>query len=140
MSARPGCERLLAGRLGIVTFVHETKKIDVSWERERVDPPFVRINQIHRPRHYNDFSPNWRGDKDNKFSGMPTMHLLAYWQRAKHVSYSAAAANDDGSLAAPSALEDQPDDKRCPSTSPKLQTKKPTPHRSGRRTQRTWQD
>jgi hypothetical protein len=96
-----------------------------------VHPPFIRIYQIRRSRYYNDFPPNCRRDKNKKLSGVPTPHLIARRQGAKHVAYPAKPANDNGSLSIPNALEDQPhtpDDERYPPlTGSPLKTEKPAP-------------
>src|SRR5262245_21466084 len=127
MRAGPGCERLLAGHLGIVNCVHGTKKLDAHWEFKRVNPPFIRIHQVRRTRHYNDFPPNWRGDKNQQLSAVAATHLLAHRQGAKDVSYPPAAANDHRSLSISHALEHQPQRERYPSASAQLKTDKPTP-------------
>jgi hypothetical protein len=130
MSARPGRRRLLSSRLGIITPFYQAKNLGVCRERKRIDPPFIRKDQIRALRHYNDFPPNWRRDKNQQLTEVPTTNLIANRQAAKHVSYPAAAANDDGSPSMSGALKNQPHNKRSPSASSQLQTKKPTPPRS----------
>src|SRR6266446_892009 len=118
MSARAGRRRLLSSSLGIVSPVYQAENLDLCWERRGVDPPFIRIDQIRRPRKCNNLPPDGRGDKKQQLSGVAATNLVANRQAAKHVSYPTAAANSQGSFSMPSALEHQPHDKRRPSTSP----------------------
>jgi hypothetical protein len=129
MAVRPGCVQLLAGRLGIVDFVDQTKKFDLSRQGKRVDPPSIRIYQIRRSRKYNDLTPNCCRNKNKKLSGVPATNLIAHRQGANHVSYPAEAANDDCSLSMPRALENQPHDERHPFSTLPLKAEKPTPPR-----------
>jgi hypothetical protein len=122
-----------AGRLGVVNCVHQTKQLDVRWQRTRVHPPFIRIYQIRRSRYYNDFPPNCRRHKNKKLSRVPATNLIAHRQSADHVAYPAKPANDNGSLSMANALENQPhdpDDERDPPfTGSPLKTEKSPPPR-----------
>jgi hypothetical protein len=64
---------------------------------------------------------------------MAMTNLIAHRQCAKHVSYPAKPANDNGSLSTPNALENQPhdpDDERYPPfTGSALKTEKSPPPR-----------
>src|SRR5262245_54514143 len=117
MTSHPGSVRPLTSRLRVVNCVDQTKKFDVRRQYERVGPPLVRIYQVLEPRKYNDLSPKRRCYKNKELPGMPPTDFITDGQGANHVSHPAEPANDDGSLAMPSALENQPytpHNKRCP--------------------------
>jgi len=66
--------------------------------------------------------------------------FAAQGQCAHHISQRATAADDDGSLSMPGALENQPDDESYPFTTVLLEPGKPAPPRPQRRMHRAWQD
>jgi len=108
MTRHPGCVEPLADRLGTVNCIYQAKKFNVCWYDKRVNPSFIRIDQIRRTRHFYDTPPNCRGHKDKKLSRVAPANIMAHRQGANHIPYPGEPANNDGSLSMPGALENQP--------------------------------